>query len=586
MYMEQKENTYLTQYRHSLSHLLGAALMDLYPNTLLTIGPAIENGFYYDAQIPHTITPADLPKIEKKMHKILSTWDKPITKKVSKEEALEYYKNNKFKKELIEEISKEGEDITLVTFGNFTDLCRGGHIESMKNIDKESFVLSTFSSIYWRGDEKKDTLTRIYGYAFETKEKLEKYIEMREESKKRDHRLIGEQMDIFTSSKLIGPGLPLWLPNGRTLQMLLEKWSEQVEKINGYQQVATPLLTKDKLFYKSEHLPHYKEDMYNPMEIDGDKYYIKPMNCPMHNELFKSRPHSYRELPIRFSEYGFCHRYEDSGALLGIMRSRSMKMNDAHIYCSKSQVVEEFVNVIKLHQYYYKHLDIKECSIVLALRDKKSDKYHGKDEMWDEAEQLTKEAMEKADIPYIVKNEGAAFYGPKIDFQIKSSIGKQYTVSTSQLDLFMAGKFDLEFINEKGQKETPVIIHRSPLGTHERFIGFLLEHFAGRFPFWLAPEQIRILSVSSKIEDYIKEVEDIVKNIVLSEPIKYNEIRYTIDNSNHSIGKKIKEAALKKIPLIIVVGEKDMQSRVVSIRNYERQETVSLNELKEYIEKL
>ena len=584
VYMQKAQK--LEEYRHSLAHLLGAALVDLYPGVKLTIGPAVDDGFYYDADIPVSITESDLSKIEKRMKEIIKNWDTPSEKEVTKEEALAYYKDNEFKKELIEDIVSKGEKLILVTFGDFVDLCRGGHIATMKDVDVNSFTLSSLAASYWRGDEKRPSLTRIYGYAFFTQKELEEYKEMREEMKKRDHRLLGSQLDIFAFSEEIGPGLPMWLPNGRTLQILLEKWSMQAEKERGYQQVATPLITKGNLFYTSTHLPHYEDSMYCPMEIEGEKYYIKPMNCPMHHELFKSRPHSYKELPIRLSEYGFCHRYEDSGALFGLMRVRGMKMNDAHIYCSKDQVVEEFVEVIKLHQYYYDLLNIDEYWMELALRNPDSDKYHGSDEMWEEAERLTKEAMEIAGVPYKIAHDGAAFYGPKVDFQVKSSIGREFTASTNQIDLFMPERFKLEFTNAQGEKEIPAVIHRAPLGTHERFIGFLIEHFAGRFPFWLAPEQVRIVSVSDNVSSYIKEIESILQSTILDTPIKYNEIRYTTDTSSHSIGKKIKEALLKKIPCIIVVGEKDQKENVVSIRNYEKQETIPLAKLQAYIKNL
>jgi threonyl-tRNA synthetase len=469
----------------------------------------------------------------------------------------------------------------------FEDLCKGPHVNHIKELRSCGFSLDKFSASYWRGDQERDIrMQRIYALVFETRDELKKYQNAREEAKKRDHRLIGEQMDLFTFSDLIGPGLPIWLPKGRTIQMLLEKWAEQTEKEWGYQFVSTPIITKENLFYTSTHLPHYKDSMYSAMDIDGEKYYIKPMNCPFHHQAFAARSHSYRDLPLRLSEYGFCHRYEDSGSLFGLMRVRSMKMNDAHLYCSRDQAVQEFVNVIKLHQYYYDVLGIKDYFMELALRNPENDKYHGDEQMWQDAEQMTKEAMEIAGVPFVIEKDGAAFYGPKVDFQIKSSIGRAFTASTNQIDLFMPSRFGLEFTNEKGEKETPVVIHRAPLGTHERFIGFLIEHFAGRFPFWLAPTQIKILTINDQVLPYVEKIKEILNETVLMKPLKYNEIRFEVDDRSESLGKKIREATNQKIPVMLIVGPKDVEAGEVSVRTQEGEQKVKLEGLGEFLKSL
>lgn len=469
----------------------------------------------------------------------------------------------------------------------FEDLCKGPHVVHVKELRSCGFSLDKFSASYWRGDQARDIrMQRIYALVFETKDELKQYQNAREEAKKRDHRLIGEQMDLFTFSDLIGPGLPIWLPKGRTIQMLLEKWAEQTEKEWGYQFVSTPIITKENLFYTSTHLPHYKDSMYSAMDIDGEKYYIKPMNCPFHHQAFAARSHSYRDLPLRLSEYGFCHRYEDSGSLFGLMRVRSMKMNDAHLYCSRDQAVQEFVNVIKLHQYYYDVLGIKDYFMELALRNPENDKYHGDEKMWQDAEQMTKEAMEIAGVPFVIEKDGAAFYGPKVDFQIKSSIGRAFTASTNQIDLFMPSRFGLEFTNEKGEKETPVVIHRAPLGTHERFIGFLIEHFAGRFPFWLAPTQVKILTINDQVLPYVEKIKEILNETVLMKPLKYNEIRFEVDDRSESLGKKIREATNQKIPVMLIVGPKDVEAGEVSVRTQEGEQKVKLEGLGEFLKGL
>jgi threonyl-tRNA synthetase len=543
--------------RHSLAHLLGAAVMELYPDAKLTLGPAIDDGFYYDIKFTGSVSIDELATIENKMRELLPTWKTVTHKELSQEEALAHFAGNEFKAELINEIAERGEKITLYTMGTFTDLCRGGHIDDLSTIDPESFKLDRIAGSYWRGKETNPSLTRIYGLAFESKKGLEDYLIMKEESEKRDHRIIGEKMDIFYFDESIGKGLPIWLPNGTIIKDELEKWAKETEEEWGYQRVTTPIITKENLFYTSGHLPLYKESMYAPIVIEDENYYIKPMNCPFHHKTFAARPKSYRELPVRFAEYGWCHRYEDSGSLFGLMRVRGMQMNDAHIYVQKENAVEEFVNVIKLHEYYYKVLGITNYEMELALRDpKKMDKYHGNEEDWQDAERMTTEAMQQSGVPFTVVQEGAAFYGPKMDFQIYSSIGRAFTASTNQLDLYMGKAFELEYTDKDGQRKTPAIIHRAPLGTHERFIGFLIEHFAGAFPTWLAPLQIAIVPVK---EDQMAHAEELHKML------RSAHIRSTIYMDSNSLGKRIHNAKTLKPPYIVVIGQKEIESGVYGI---------------------
>lgn len=554
----KNDQDYLHKLRHSAAHLLAAAVMELWPDTKRTIGPAIENGFYYDFDFANSISEEDLSQIEKKMGELLKDWDKFEHIEVSLEEALARNEENDYKKELIREIAEKGEQITFYKAGNFEDLCRGGHVENPSE-ELKAFKLLSIAGAYWRGDEKNKMLTRIYGTAFPSQEELSEHLTMLEEAKKRDHRKLGKEMELFHFDEEIGAGLPIWLPKGEIIKDELERWAKETEEEWGYQRVTTPVITKESLFYRSSHLPLYADSMYAPIEIEGENYYLKPMNCPFHHKIFSVRNRSYRELPLRLAEYGLCHRYEDSGSLFGLMRVRSMEMNDAHIYCSQDQAVEEFINVIKLHEYYYKLLGINDYVMVLALRDPtKLDKYHGEESDWQLAESMTKEAMEKSGVPYRIENEGAAFYGPKMDFQIKSSIGREFTASTNQLDLYMPKRFELKFVNKEGKEETPVVIHRAPLGTHERFIGFLIEHFGGAFPVWLHPEQAVVIPISSeKHDDYAQSV---------AKQLKAKGFRVDVDSAAETLGNKIRKAQGQKIPYMLVVGDQEAQNGSVSVR--------------------
>ncbi|MBI5003728.1 threonine--tRNA ligase [Candidatus Kaiserbacteria bacterium] len=542
--------------RHTLAHLMAAAVKDLHPSALPTIGPAIDNGFYYDFDT-HEIKEEDLKKIEKKMRQVLPSWKAFTHEVVSADKAREVFASNKYKIELIDNLEKEGATITLYTCGGFTDLCRGGHCEHpAAEIAPDSFQLDKVAGAYWRGDEKNPMLTRIYGLAFEDKAGLDAYQAMMIEAEKRDHRKLGAELDLFHFDESIGKGLPIWLPKGNIIKEELEKWAKETETKWGYQRVTTPIITKEDLFYTSGHLPLYKDSMYAPIQIENENYYIKPMNCPFHHKTFAARPKSYRDLPVRYAEYGWCHRFEDSGSLFGLMRVRGMQMNDAHIYVQKEDAVEEFVRVIQLHEYYYKTLGIENYEMELALRDpKKMDKYHGDEEDWKDAERMTIEAMEKSGVPYKVVHEGAAFYGPKMDFQIYSSIGRAFTASTNQLDLFMGKRFGLEYTAKDGTKQIPAVIHRAPLGTHERFIGFLIEHYAGAFPTWLSPVQVKILPVSEKHADYAAEI---------LKQLQTADIRAEVDDTD-SLGKRIRAAKMQKVPYVIVVGDKEVEQKNLTI---------------------
>src|SRR3989344_4247936 len=515
MSVMNEDKNYLNNLRHSCAHLLAAAVMDLWPKTKRAIGPAIENGFYFDFEFVKPISESDFPKIEQKMHEIVKSWKSFERLEVSNNEAMKQFSNNPYKQELIKEFVKDGQKLTFYKSGDYWDLCRGGHVESPLHLKGvlQHFRLLSIAGAYWRGDEKNKMLTRIYGTCFQTKEELEKYIWQQAEAKKRDHRKIGEKLELFALSDKVGPGLILWLPKVTIIKDELEKFAKKTEKEWGYVRVSTPVITKSGLYYTSGHLPYYKKDMYPPMKLDDkEEYYLKPMNCPHHHMIYDSKSRSYKELPLRLAEYGTCYRYEASGELFGLMRVRGMTQNDAHIYCTLDQVVDEFVNVMKLHEYYYKLLGINEYYLELALRDPKNKKkYHGDEKMWKLAEDLMRKAVSKTKIKLVEQIGNAAFYGPKIDFIVKSSIGREFAVSTNQIDLFMGKRFNLNYVDKKGKGQTPVIIHRAPLGSHDRFIGFLIEHYAGAFPLWLSPIQVKVFPISDKQLTYSTKVKELLE---------------------------------------------------------------------------
>ena len=545
--------------RHSAAHLLAAAVKQLWPSAQPTIGPAIENGFYYDFDFGNIkISEEDLSKIEKKMREILPSWKSFERIDVSPAEAKKEFHGNLYKLELIEELVKNKEKISIYQSGGFRDLCRGGHTDQ-PSVDLKNFKLLSLAGAYWRGDEKNSMLTRIYGTVFPTEEELKKHLAQLELAKERDHRKLGRELELFTVSEEVGPGLILWLPKGNIIKEELEKWAKETESAWGYQRVTTPHITKSGLYHTSGHLPYYQDDMYPPMKLkDGGEYYLKPMNCPHHHLIYASRSRSYRELPLRLAEYGTCYRYEAAGELFGLLRVRGFSQNDAHIYCTPEQAVAEFVAVMKLHEHYYRSLGITDYYLEMGLRDpNKTTKYHGDEKMWKLAEKMMREAVSKLDIKMIEKTGSAAFYGPKIDFIIRSSTGREFATSTNQIDLYMGDRFSLKYADKDGKEKTPVIIHRAPLGSHERFIGFLIEHFGGDFPVWISPVQAIVIPISEKFTAYGREV---------SEALVSQGIRSQLDDRDEKMQAKIRDAQLQKVPYMLVVGEREERAKSAAVR--------------------
>ena len=543
---------------HSAAHLMAQAVKEFWPSAKLTIGPAIENRFYYDFDLDEALSDQDLEKIEVRM-KELSKNDYPCIRcEISRDKAYDLFEkmNEDYKLEILKDIDSD-ELLTTYSQGDFIDLCRGPHVPSTGKI--KYFKLLNVSGAYWRGNEKNKMLQRIYGTVFSKKEDLKQYLNMLEEAKKRDHRKIGKEMKLFAFDSDIGPGLPLWLPSGTVIIEELETLAKITERKAGYSQVRTPHLTKGEIYEKSGHLEHYKESMYPEMEIDGVDYYVKPMNCPHHHKIFSSIPRSYRDMPIRLSEYGTCYRYEKSGQLFGLMRVRSLQMNDAHIYCSPEQFKEEFMNVCKMYLEYFDLFNIQKYTMRLSLHDKESlgDKYVNEPELWLETEQWVREALNEGGFNYVEVQGEAAFYGPKIDVQVWSAIGKEFTLATNQVDFVVPKRFGLSYKDEKGVQQTPICIHRAPLSTHERFIGFLIEHFGGNFPLWLAPIQVAILPVSDKTNDYAKKINEELINA---------DIRTFLDDRSDKIGAKIRNAEVNRINVMLILGPKEEESETVSVR--------------------
>lgn len=556
--MNTNEN--LQKIRHSFAHLLAAAIIELYPDTKNTIGPAIDNGFYYDFDFSSPISDKEFPQIEKKMKEILTSWKGFEHREVSKDEAKALFKDNPYKLELIDEIADKGEKITLYTSGEFVDLCRGGHVEHIKEMKADAFSLSHVAGAYWRGSEKNKMLTRIYGLAFENKNALQEYIKMQEEAEKRDHRKIGKEMDIFAFDEDVGPGLPLWLPNGGAIIEELEKLAKETEFIMEYARVRTPHLAKESMYLKSGHLPYYEESMYPPMEYEGGKYYLKAMNCPHHHKIFGARQRSYRELPLRLAEYGTCYRHEKSGELFGLMRVRSLQMNDAHIYCTEEQFASEFKKVNEMYLKYFKIFGIEKYQMRLSTHDPKKlgEKYVDEPELWLKTEKMVRDALIEANIPFVEVANEAAFYGPKIDVQVWSAIGREFTLATNQVDFAVPRRFNLTYISKEGKEETPLCIHRAPLGTHERFTGFLIEHYGGNFPLWIAPQQIKVVPVRENHNEYARTVHTKLRELG---------IRSEIDDSDEGFGKKIRKAKVDKIPYWIVIGDKEIEVDKVTLES-------------------
>ncbi len=558
--MSQKNKSELDNLNHSCAHLLAAAVMQLWPDTKRAIGPAIEGGFYYDFDFAEPITEEDLGRIEAKMAEIAAGWNGFEREEVSVEEALEREEDNSYKRELIEEFAEKGEEISYYRSGDFVDLCRGGHVEN-PSVQLEHFKLLSIAGAYWRGDENRQMLTRIYGTCWPSEAELAAYLERQEEAKRRDHRRIGREMELFSIRDEVGPGLALWLPKGNVIREEIENWAKETERAWGYERVATPHITKANLYYTSGHLPYYKDDMYPPMELDGkEEYYLRPMNCPHHHMVYDAKLRSYRDLPLRFTEYGMCYRYESSGELFGLMRVRGLQINDAHIYCTLDQAVDEFVRVMELHELYYRKLGIDDYYLELALRDpENTEKYHGNEEMWQLAESLMRQAVSRVDIEMAEEEGSAAFYGPKIDFVIRSSIGREFAISTNQIDLYMGKRFGLRYTDNQGNEQTPVIIHRAPLGSHERFIGFLIEHFAGAFPVWLHPVQVKVLPVSDKNAAYVGRVVDQIRDALPA-------LRLELDDSSDTLSNRIRKSQEERVPYMLIIGGREEANDTVNLR--------------------
>lgn len=543
---------------HSTAHLMAQAVKELFPKAKVTIGPAIENRFYYDFDIDGTFSDEDLQNIEDKMRELAKN-DYPVSKKeLSRDEAIKLFQDmdESYKVEIIKDIDSS-EKLTAYQQDDFIDLCRGPHVPSTGKI--KHFKILESSGAYWRGDEKNKMLQRIYGTSFGSKKALKDYLHFLEEAKKRDHRKLGKELKIFIFDEEVGPGLPLWLPNGTVIIEELEKLAKEVERKAGYTQVRTPHLTKGKLYEKSGHLDHYKDSMYPAMDVDGTDYYVKPMNCPHHHKIYSSLKRSYRDLPIRLSEYGTCYRYEKSGQLFGLMRVRSMQMNDAHIYCRPDQFKDEFLAVCNLYFKYFKIFGIEKYQMRLSLHNEEGlgKKFVNEPELWIQTEKIVHEALKESNFDYVEVPGEAAFYGPKIDVQVWSAIGKEFTLATNQVDFAIPSKFGLTYTSEEGTEETPICIHRAPLSTHERMIGFLIEHYGGDFPLWLAPVQVTVLPVSDKANEYAKKVYDKLFD---------SDIRVNIDDRPDKIGAKIRLAEVDKINVMIIVGEKEKETGTISVR--------------------
>ena len=543
---------------HSSAHLMAEAVESLFPGVKFWVGPPVENGFYYDMDLgDRKMNEEDLAKIEKKMNELAKQNNSYIRKEISKKDAVKYFsdKGDEYKLDLLQGLN-DGE-ITFYSQGNFTDLCRGPHIPNTGFI--KAIKLTNIAGAYWKGDEKNKMLTRLYGVTFPAQKELDEYLNMLEEAKKRDHRKLGKELGIFTFDDDVGPGLPLWMPNGAIIIEELESLAKETEEDAGYKRVVTPHIAKESLYLTSGHLPYYQESMYPPMELEGVKYYLKAMNCPHHHKIFAAEQKSYKDLPLRLAEYGTCYRYEQSGELFGLMRVRCLHMNDAHIYCTKEQFYEEFKAVNDMYLKYFKIFGIDKYVMRLSLHspDKLGKKYVDEPGLWIETEELVRDVLIKTNTPYVEVPDEAAFYGPKIDVQIWSTIGREFTLATNQVDFAQGRRFKLEFTNHDNKPETPLIIHRAPLGTHERFIGFLLEHYAGKLPVWLSPLQVKILPISDKFLDYAK---------TILQKLKKADIRAEIDDRNEKIGKKIRDTELMKVPYMLVIGEKEMNEEKASVR--------------------
>lgn len=591
---ESFETERVDRMRHTLSHVMATALTEMYPGIQFGVGPAIKDGFYYDVDLSRVktkndevvkISDADLPKIEKKMRGVIARGFEMQYSEKSRAEALEWAKQNgqDFKTELINELP-EDEVISFYQLGDFTDLCKGPHIENAKEVG--AFKLMRVAGAYWRGDENKPMLTRIYGVAFETEDELKEYLERIEEAKARDHRKLGKELDLFCFSDLVGAGLPLFSPRGTVLREMMSGYSLSLRGASGFEKVWTPNITKMDLYKTSGHYAKFGDELFIVhSQVNGENFALKPMNCPHHAQIFASRPRTYKEMPVRYMEATTDYRDEKSGELGGLSRVRSLTQDDSHVFCRKSQIEDEIKNLIRIVRELYATVGMGKLRARLSYRSDE-DKYLGDMSLWGMAQAQIKSAAIDNGLDFFEAEGEAAFYGPKIDFMAEDAIGREHQVATVQLDFVQPERFDLNFVNEKGEKERPVMVHHATLGSIERFLSVFIEHTAGWFPFWCAPEQVRIVTVNDGVLDYVSEIEDVLKQIVLDKPLKYNELRFTTDKTDDSLGKKIRRATSMKIPVILVVGPKDMEARTVSVRLKDEEKTVDLKNLGDFLKAL
>ncbi len=577
----KKTEDKLTRMRHSCAHLLAAAVMELWPDTKKTIGPPIENGFYYDFDFAKPITNADLPKIEQKMRQILKTWSSFQRKETTIKEAEKILKDNPYKLELLKELEAKGiKKVSFYQSGNFLDLCEGGHTDNPKK-DIGAFKLTHLAGAYWRGNEKNKMLTRIYGTCFATQKELDHYLQQLEEAKKRDHKKLGKQLGLFIIPQEVGPGLVIWTPKGALIRAEIEKFITQEQKKRGYQHVYSPHLGKKTLWQTSGHWDLYQDKMYAPLKIDEVEYLVKPMNCPMHMMVYQSQRRSYRDLPIRIAENATVYRYEQSGELAGLLRVRYITQDDAHIFCRPDQVVEEFVGVVDYIEFLMKAFQIKDFTFRLSLRDPQNkDKYLGDDQIWQQAEETITKAIKLKKASFEKKEGEAAFYGPKLDVVIKDSLGRQWQCGTVQLDFMLPARFKLTYVDQDGSLKQPVLIHRAPLGSLERFMAILIEHYGGKFPLWLAPVQLLLIPIAQRHQAYALKIKEILTN---------QNFRVEIDNRNETMQAKIREAQLQKIPYLGIIGDKEVQKQdVIALRSYSYGDlgTIKINDLIQEFQKI
>jgi len=551
---------------------MSMAVLELYPNAGLGVGPVIENGFYQDYDLPEPLSEDMLPKIEARMKEIVKEKIAFVQSNSSVEEALAFYKNDVYKTELIEELAKKGEkEISFYDSGSFHNMCEGPHVENSNKIRYDSFKLMSVAGAYWRGDEKNKMLTRIYGVAFADKKALKEHLHLLEEAKKRDHRKIGKEQELFFIDETVGKGLAMWLPNGTIIREQIEQFAKDTESAAGYVRVVTPHIAKEELFLRSGHLPYYKDDMYPAMEMDDGTYYLRAMNCPHHHQIFLHGPKSYKDMPMRIAEYGMVYRNELSGTLAGLLRVRGLAMNDSHIYCKKDQIKDEFKAVLEMTMMYFKVFGFDTYWFRLSKWDPAhTDKYIDQPENWAHSEQIIREVLVEMDVPFVEVEDEAAFYGPKVDVQFTSVLGREESMSTIQLDFLAKERFGFEYTDDSGEKNNEVfVIHRAPLSVHERFLAFLTEHYAGYWPVWLAPVQVSILPVSTdKHVDGAKE---------LAAELRAAGMRVSVDSADETVGKKIRAAAQAKVPYVLVVGEKELSGEDFTVRVRRQEEQLALS---------